>query len=687
MKTLLGAAAVTAYQQIMWYTLQNRGSKGVSVSGVNSFFVAPSSLFTFFDSELWSAAPSLLFIALVIWYVLYRFLPTYLPAYLPCVATKPSKLNETIKPHFRILPLVSVVTPSSLTIQTGLNMTTQNLTIPNIDYVDYAKYAEMQTVSTRESTGESTDTSPTTSLNVIYNSPSNRLARLVSSVASSGKIQNIAPPSGFQNASYSLNFYGPAYSCNPINSSLQDLVDENLSRFQANELSDDGELEIGYVSFVNTWKDGNDLAGSVNNAMYSNASVTYGNGVRNDSSTGSIYFSLQETTQGGGGGGGGGDADSSSSSQTWSTISCGLYNASYAVDFRFSSGEQDVTVTNKTLLDGIPCDPQNSTVEWNYQPFVMQGVMDALNTVLLGYVIYSPGGNSYSTLNVTNSTDAPNATNSYLITYSTSTNMSTQLGSTVLVETQEMQRLFALTGQELGSLTIHNATFAAALEEVVQNVTLSFFSDLYFLQNLSEATPLPVTVNITQNIYAYTTTGRHNLALAYGLGAGAGLVLVTIALVCISLTEGRTPTDVSFSSVLLVTRKLGNEVDKVVRTPPPARQKLRPWWRRCCGMGSGADNNNDNNLAKMRVSLSPKKEETEEYVGNRLETFSIVHEKEMGTSQDENRGSTWFGMRRRKGRPVGPVTVPLMDMSPDSSMMTKKKSVVEQGPGDSDQEH
>jgi hypothetical protein len=281
----------------------------------------------------------------------------------------------------------------------------------------------------------------------LYSSPSFHVLRLVSSVASQGSILEIPAP--YTNCTYLVEFYGPSISCRPPqfdNSSLQDYlsdVQNTPSAFEA----------VAYASFVprNGMLDVN-----------SNATVSLADGVvtgLNESLTQSGYDrtgSLARTL----------DNVSTDHARFYvyifedvtTGIECGLYNSSYTVNFTFSNGLQDVTVVNKTQLNGVNAISGSSEAHY---PAIVPGtpyisVLDALQKLLYGYLIFDTGGIYVAT--------------------------GTGIMDSVLMDTQDMQKLFLRLGTYTPTqISIRNLTMSDALEEIFMNATLSLFGDSYFL--------------------------------------------------------------------------------------------------------------------------------------------------------------------------------------------------------------
>lgn len=115
----------------------------------------------------------------------------------------------------RTIPLIAVVIPSTLTVQTAghPNETVIRLPVPLIEYDNLKKFAQWTMQGEKN---------PLTT----YSGPSSRISRMVSAVASQGSILKINAP--FPNCSYFADFYAPTLSC-------EDPLQGNFSRLSTFE--------------------------------------------------------------------------------------------------------------------------------------------------------------------------------------------------------------------------------------------------------------------------------------------------------------------------------------------------------------------------------------------------------------------------------------------------------------------
>ncbi|KAH7155246.1 hypothetical protein B0J13DRAFT_582323 [Dactylonectria estremocensis] len=402
-----------------------------------------------------------------------------------------------------LLPFIAIVTPSALTIQSSnqLNESTILTSLPVIDYAYPKTFAEYANAGGGG-----------------YAAPSNAVARLMAAVASQGSIAHISAP--YSNCSYSVEFYGPSLSCGylPLDDPIYDRIDG--PQFGSQPM-------IAFVAFVP--QTSNVINGTeTDDAVYGlNVTVDRGlttNLITLDTSHSSTdhakIFVVVPSSYG----------------IANTTIECGLYNSSYAVDFSFTNGQQDVIVRNRTRLNGVTWSSGGITTSYNVQQVAYTAIMNALGNLLVGTLRRSQYG------------------------YITPRN--TLVTSTILMQTEEMQRLLAVTQSFFDDaperLSLRNMTMSRALEQVVTNTTLSLFSNSYFLQNDTTAAIGKVQVRTSQNEYIYKP---RNLFIAYGISVGLTFSVVVIGFICIwvsSLSFGS-----SFSTILRTTRN--PELDSLLR--------------------------------------------------------------------------------------------------------------------------
>ncbi len=293
-----------------------------------------------------------------------------------------------------------------------------------------------------------------------YSRPATSISRLVANVASSGTILPILAP--FPNSSYSLDFYGPSISCVRADPILEEKVTNRTRK---------DSLAYVYIGFVPDPLDRrslndttSDILNGVNMTLLSASKISQLITFDELGSTGHARLFIWTYLPG--------DYNSTTNITTGQDppklTECGLYNSSYKVDFNYTNNQQSVSVRNLTRLNGITYGRYlnfNATVQET--PGFFAGVtgcalMEALSKMLVGFLriaSVTDGWVSDGELGILN---------------------------TVLAQAHELRRLYQPVAQTeftpfTEPLAIRNMSIAEAIEELSQNMTLSLFSNPYFL--------------------------------------------------------------------------------------------------------------------------------------------------------------------------------------------------------------
>ncbi|KAI1053456.1 hypothetical protein LB506_012547 [Fusarium annulatum] len=473
-RALLSAAVGFAYTQILWRTLR---SKSVTIEGVNSLFGVLHNAWDFTAWELWTATPALAVVAIIAW----------------------------------ALPLIAVITPATLTVQVSdrPNITVVEAPIPRLDYDNMLNFAQFTGVG-----------------GVGYYAPSSYVSRVLLSVASLGSILTIPAP--FPNSSYSIDFYGPSISCNtPRNATFAKLLGDTVK----NETCCGNS--VGYVGFVpssntiNRTMEGYALAGLRGAMNYSLISTVASiDQTANATSSAKLYVVVPDKPA------------SSSYIMANKSIECALYNSSYAVNFTFDNGRQNITYKSKRL-NGITSTDAGLNQDTGSSQFnaavAYIALMDSLGKLLLG----SLGISHYGVMRATQ----------------------TQIMSSILMDAKEMQVLGGVNAARdrptAPDSVIGNISMADALEQLFTNATISLFSNSQLLQNDTTASRGNITYLTTQIAFSYEP---RNLFIAYGLGVLASAIIVIIGLLCIKSASASYAT--TFSTILRTTRN--PDIDTIV---------------------------------------------------------------------------------------------------------------------------
>ncbi|KAF9771459.1 hypothetical protein IL306_010902 [Fusarium sp. DS 682] len=217
------------------------------------------------------------------------------------------------------------------------------------------------------------------------------------------------------------------------------------------------------------------------------------------------------------------------------TIECQLYNTSFAINFTFNNGKQDISYKTKRLngvsyVDaGLSSKGSKDTSRFHASVAYLS-LMDALGRLLLGSLQISH--------------------------YGVMSPIQTQIMSSVLMDSKELQIVQEMNAQQYstGDLpkaesVIGNISIADALEQLFTNVTISLFSNSKFLQNETTASRGPITYLSTQIAFSYAP---RNLFIAYGVGIIASAFIVATGLLCINSASASYGN--SFSTILRTTR-------------------------------------------------------------------------------------------------------------------------------------
>ncbi|KAM0364131.1 hypothetical protein ACHAO7_012148 [Fusarium culmorum] len=389
-RAFLSAAVGIAYTQILWRTLR---SKAITVRGVNSLFGVVHNAWDFVTWELWTAAPALAVVAIIAW----------------------------------ALPLVAVITPATLTIEVSSR--------PNITVVDAP--IPIPEYGTLETFGKWTGINGGGNL-----IPSTYVSRLLLSVVSLGSILNVPAP--FPNSSYALDFYGPTLSCGiPKNKTFSEQVGKVIYN---STWSADPYAFVGFVPATGGSLFGlnaseeeyalNGLELALNSSLV--ATADFLDQTAANTSAAKFYVAVP----------------SDSPSRANKSIECGLYNSSFALNFTFDNGQQDVKYKAKKLnpvavFDTKTCRDKN--LGYCTAAHAYFSIMGAVGQLLLGSLTKSHYGSLFST--------------------------QTQIRSSVLMDTKEMQSLIEDTPESM----IGNISMSDALEDLFTNATISLFSNSRFL--------------------------------------------------------------------------------------------------------------------------------------------------------------------------------------------------------------
>ncbi|KAL5001675.1 hypothetical protein BDV10DRAFT_148449 [Aspergillus recurvatus] len=407
-KTFLTTGVGIACVQNLWWILR---LKPVRLSTLDSMWDIRGNIFNFLDPHVWLRSPNVAILGLISW----------------CI------------------PLVTVVTPSTLSVRSTIGTLLQEQQMPAVDF-DFDKFYTMD------------DGGPT--------GPTPSVSRFITGAVIQGTIPSIPAPA--PNSSYSLTFSGPLIQCS------------NSSANVSQQVYDWARANYAYsTSFLGFTPETDNISYAMHERVYTSYQGP-DNGDRNADVAGKLIMAVSPYMP---------------LDQRW-VIECGIYNASYSVNFNFTNGVQSTEITDLEVLDRVRDHTQHEMPPPanEDQLFAYTAMMRAFRDVLEGRCVQSG-----------------------------STCTDTKIYSTALVNSKQIWQLVYNDNKKVGNTTYDSlGSILDVASELGRNITLSFFGSPYFL-NTSLGPLVNVTIHPNQTEYVYS---QRNLLLAYGLS-------VFISLLCI----------------------------------------------------------------------------------------------------------------------------------------------------------
>ena len=488
-----------------------------------------------------------------------------------------------------MIPIASIITPATLSVLPApVDPPPSSLVhVPNLDFRSLTFLANMPADQGNDSI-------------YIYNGPDQAVLEIATAVAAQGAILPITPPEA--NASWSLSFYGPSLKCDNISDVLQQQFSSNLRAYLT-----DGEYcnePYGYLAWFPRPPSGTNssvdavplvnisgtlspdpgsmsgLGNGQNMTMYLIAMPDLFQVLEMPSHTNPIACEL-------------GSSGSSTADELWAQwtaesteIQCQLFNSTYHVDFVYTDGTQQVSVSNSQAeasnavttanqVIGPTADQSNSCptlsisgAECGFDQNVLttlsfQAIMDAFSQNLIGAISIEGGTYVDLALNVNTSIMATSLINSADLDFLENYDVSIQgIGAYSDLQTE----LSAFNNSEVQGLLnnykkVNNQSLAVALEELFQNTVVSMMSSPALQPNLSSiSAPSPATVTFQkiQNIYVYAAW---KLWLAYGIVIALTAIAVIVGL--LAMYENGATYSNDFSTIFRVAK--GAEVDVMIK--------------------------------------------------------------------------------------------------------------------------
>lgn len=197
-KAALVAAISTAYTQHMWFYFTRSRT---TVSAMDSKFTATSSIFSLLDPKFLTTSNCGVLLAILTWYV-----------------SLSHCLNCKVAYFARLIPLVTVFTPSSLAIIPNM---TSEVDVKMVPTINFSKFRATRPYAVTPSAG--------------------KLASLVTAG------EKIAPvPAFLPNASYNVQFTGPSLVCQYPNNNTKSMIDQVFEQLAGRNYS---QLNAVYMAF------------------------------------------------------------------------------------------------------------------------------------------------------------------------------------------------------------------------------------------------------------------------------------------------------------------------------------------------------------------------------------------------------------------------------------------------------
>ena len=470
-KALLGYSVSRVFDQFAWHSIQGRRTQ---IGIIDNLLCVLANGFMALKPQLWKRYPASMIIAGVCW----------------------------------LLPLASVVTPATLNVQLVPFSHYVSQPVPRVDFTS-ANFVDFSPPRYRY---------PGVPQNLslaVYNSPMPPVQRIVNSAATEGTILSIKP--GVTNASWILEFNGPALQCKSVNQTLLDAIVENVqasingSKVISSNSSSPARVDVyGYLSWVpggssineslpfmhvsenGTYIEREDQLGpkQSDGSSEQNSSTAYvfepGHSLESGPGLSIFVATFPKMLQNG-------SINATGTAEDPNILSCGLFNASYVTNFTYENGAQLITVKEKKIhepvsyiygLEAFPGHPMfihNASIP---ETFSYQSIMDAFGSLLVGSIrntLYNMN-RTYEDYRKENMRETQ--------VHHTKTNVM----STVLMDTEELQVINAALNSKVGDnpfttfwegrsshpLVETSQPLSDALEDMFQNITFSMMSSKYF---------------------------------------------------------------------------------------------------------------------------------------------------------------------------------------------------------------
>ncbi|KAF3062506.1 hypothetical protein CFAM422_010673 [Trichoderma lentiforme] len=515
-----GAVISTAADQALWATVR---TKTLKLGTIDNLATVTTGIWSIFDFRLWRESPIRMILVTILW----------------------------------LISITSFITPATLNVGWSATTSTSLMRVPQIDFtsLNFANIQSQLSFSPKYA----------------YSNPQYAVLQTVSGSTTGGYVLPISPP--YENATWLLNFPGPALSCENISeaSALYRNISDNI--FNASTTGGAGCVRsFGYLSWVPTIPDINSGAISslpfpglfnisdskLSSVVYEPPSLPVGP-LNGDAEVLELYIAAMP----------GMDQGSTCQRQLpnrpMTITSCYMYNTSYIANFTYVNNIQSVNITTQGSFNNISAMKPiagTSPLEINQtfhnppmynvqgvETYSYEAVMDAFGRMFVGAIVRDLGGDPYE--------------NQEGVT------IAADMASTPLLQTKEFNFLQPLTvtgnlkslaadaprlwnGNSVEAAANSTIPMARVMEELFRNATVSLMSNSLLQPNYSSPYA-PPDVPVTQTHYALIYSYAANtLWLAYGIALGMALLSILLGVVSIYHNSGFSYMS-KFSTILRVT--------------------------------------------------------------------------------------------------------------------------------------
>jgi hypothetical protein len=328
----------------------------MSIEALDAAFQADLSAHAIVNWEMFRKMPVGLFIAMIALYVY---------SIMKCQ----KRVNTLSSLICRSIPIASLITPTTLSVRQGeyYYNTTANVPFLDMSTVDMSRNISQPgrfAVYVPFNTQNSSDNSSVNNASEILTGPRTIISRFSNAAASTGNILPIIP--SYLNSTYMLRFYGPKVECKDAGpneiATIDRLIDSQIAVSEATETNQ----EIDYFAFV--------PAQDSSGAYYSilgNRPEEPVDAMNQLWMAYSIY--------------GIGSNCQNPSNITRKYTVCSLWNVSYAVNFAFENGIQNITADYQ-LLGEVEYPTVNASVSSNLTQFAYSAYMWAFTDQIIGFM-------------------------------------------------------------------------------------------------------------------------------------------------------------------------------------------------------------------------------------------------------------------------------------------------------------